>query len=45
MKYHSELNNKTILCKEEAKYVGLNIDIKLKWKRKKKKKHLLTVRK
>ena len=31
--YHPvELNNNTIPCKETAKYLGLNLDAKLKWK-------------
>ncbi len=31
--YHTvELNNNTIPCKETAKYLGLNLDTKLKWK-------------
>ena len=37
--YHPvELNNNTIPCKETAKYLGLNLDAKLKWKEHVKKK-------
>lgn len=33
-----ELNNRTITCQETAKYLGLNLDAKLKWKEHVKKK-------